>query len=548
MMKRAMICFLIVTHGLRLCAGNFLIPAVNDPFSVAVTDKTRAPFQNHQVTNGSLELVIGLSPGETVPKDTTNFMHLLEKQFRDNGAARTFDSLAMLARSGKLVIRSVRVSYSEDDYKSGGSNSGTSSFIQDEKEQTNVTTGITPVYRILNGYSYKISQQQSWYTAFIKATPFRKLSLKGGYLSFFEQMPLEIKLLFFLALFAFFFLFNIASVALVVVISNVEINRRKAWYVKQRQYVIEVLSPLLIGESELKADEQEQIENSLRSYTSHRERQVIIDVLLEARRNLTGNAASVLFILYDHLQLDKVSISSTRSVDLYRRIMGIRELAFLGSNTYSSVLTPYLNSRNPNVRTEAILAYILLDKQSPLGFLDYLHHPFVRWIQLSAYYTMYFNGVQPPILRRFLSHHDPQVVLWSLRLISIYNQLDTTRDVSRCLTSPDPKIRQVAIQTSLSLENWKVKEMLKKRYQDEPLPVKLEILKVVNYFADSSDTPFLKILINSGTFIEVREAVRILYNMGENSRKELTELDSSMSGTLTRYINHVAEPKNAIAL
>lgn len=546
-MLRVLICLLIVTNGLGLYARDFLMITKKSSFPVSVIDKPTEPIHGQQVVSGSSELVLCLSPGATVPKDT-NIMHLLEKQFRDNGTACTFDSLAVLVRSGKLVIRSVRVYSSGIDEIFGRSNYRTSSFVQEDIEQTKVTSVIPPGFRILNGYSYKISQRRSWYSAFIKASPFRKLSLKDGLFSFFEQMTLESKLLLFLALFAFFFLLNIAFVALIVVISNDMLNRRKAWYTKQRQQVIEALSPLLIGEGEIKADEQEQIESNLRSFASCRERKVIIDVLLEARRNLTGNAASVLFVLYDRLQLDKVSISSSRSFDLYRRIMGIRELAFLGSKSYSSVLSPYLNSRNANVRTEAILAYILLDKESPLGFLDYLHHPFVRWIQLSAYYTMYFNDVQPPVLRRFLSHHDPQVVLWCLRLISIYNQLDTSRDVSRCLISPDPKIRQVAIQTSLSLENWKVKELLKKQYTDEPLTVKLEILKVVNYFASSEDTPFLKILVNSGTFIEVREAVRILYNMGENSRKELNDLNSSMGGTLSRYINHVAEPKNSITL
>lgn len=542
-----MICILIVTNGLWLYANDFSIANDKDIFSVAVTGKTLTPIHDDQMASGSSELVLFLSLGETVPKDI-NILQLLEKQFRDNGAARTFDSLAVMTRAGKLLVRSVRVSQVGDNYFTSGVYPGTFSIVKEEKEQTKVTLGIPPGFRILKGYSYKISQRQSWYSAFIKASPFRKISLKGGLLSFFEQMPLEGKLLFFLALFAFFFLFNIAFVALVVVISNDIINRRKAWYTKQRQQVIEVLSPLLIGEGELNTEEHEHIENTLRSHVSRRERQVIIDVLLESRRNLTGNAATLLSVLYERLQLDKVSVSSTRSVNPYSCVMGIRELAFLGSKPYSSVLSPYLNSRNPNVRTEAILAYILLYKESPLGFLDYLHHPFVRWIQLSAYYTMYFNDVQPPTLRRFLSHHDPQVVLWRLRLISIYNQLDTTRDVSRCLISPDPKIRQVAIQTSLSLENWKVKELLKKQYTDEPLTVKLEILKVLNYFAGSEDMPFLKILVSSGTFIEVREAVRILYNMGENSRKELTDLNSSMGGTLIRYINHVAEPKNSITL
>lgn len=542
LLRCSLICPLIVAGGIRLFARDFSNVAHEGIVSGFDTVKITGFLNSNQAVSRSCDIFLTLSYSGAVPNDS-NSVSLLEKQFQEYGGVSVIDSLAAFVRTGKLEIRSFRVSSS-----GGGYNAEASSSVMEVKGLTNATSGIPPGFRILDGYSYKMSQRRSWYSSLLYISTFPKLSSKRGFLSFFEQLTLESKLLFFLTMFAFFFLFNITTVTIVVVISNKSINRRKAWYTKQRQYVIEVLSPLLVGEGEIQAGQQDQIENNLRSFTSSREKQVIIDVLLEARRNLTGNAASVLSVLYERLQLSKVSVSSTRSVNLFRRVMGLRELAYLGSKPYSSVLSPFLNSRNPNVRTEAILAYILLDKQSPLGFLDKLHHPFVRWTQLSAYYTMYFNDVRPPILRQYLNHHDPHVVLWCLRLIAIYNQLDTMRDVSRCLTSADPKIRLVAIQTSLSLENWKVKELLKKRYQDEPLPVRLEIIRVISYFAGCEDMPFLKTLVTVGTFQEVREAVRILYNMGENTRKELDDLDHSMSGTLTRFINHVAVAKNNITI
>lgn len=367
-------------------------------------------------------------------------------------------------------------------------------------------------------------------------------------LIFLERSSLGYRLLFLLGAAALFFFLNIAFVVLVVVVTNRVKNQRAERYSRCRSHVIGALSPLLFNLENSGMRERELAVDSLRLLRKKFEQQVIIDVLMEAGRNLTGSSNVVFSELYEKLGLYKVSISATRSVDSFRKAMGIRELAYLSSRSNGSLLSPFLDSRNPNVLQEAILAYILVEKESPLGFIDRLNRPFTRWIQLSAYYTMYFNGIEPPLLRQFLNHHNHQVVLWCLRLVAIYNQVEATREVTRCLTHQDADVQQVAVQVSLVLENWKVKDMLKKRYADEPLRVRLEILKLIRHFADKKDTPFLNSVIGRGTFTEVRESVRILYELDGDSREELHQTISLSPEKLSPFINHVAEPKNRIAI
>lgn len=367
-------------------------------------------------------------------------------------------------------------------------------------------------------------------------------------LPYIEKVALGYQMLFWMALMAFFFGINVAFVAIVVVVSNYVKNSRTNYYTKQRQHVIAILSSLLFDGDDVKDTTQEEAVNSLRLLTSRRDRQVIIDVLLEIKRNLTGNNSERIIELYDELKLAEVSKSKLRSLSRYPRASGIRELAYLGNESYSKIILPYLNSKKQIVQTEAIMASVLLEKQNPFGFLNHTDRPFVRWMQLCAYSTLYFNDIQPPKLQSLLSHHDPQIVLFGLRMIAIYNQLDATREVSRCLVNPDPKIRQVAIQTSVVFENWRVKALLKRRYLQESPRVKTEILNAINSFAGNDDIPFLIDLAKTGSFIEVREVVSRLYLMEGLGRESLTDLNQSLNGSLSMFIKHASDLNTNIAV
>ncbi len=363
---------------------------------------------------------------------------------------------------------------------------------------------------------------------------------------FFEQLSLGYKLLFYFAIFATLFLLNIAVVTLITVLSNWLMNRHSRWYKKTRGQIIDILSPLVFGEDEdnFNNEEHKIAKHELSKYSSIKEKRVVIDVMLETRRNLTGNSINILTDLYSRLELNNISILNTKSINPHRRIMGIRELAYLSTQSHSSFLAHYLNSQDAMVRLEVILAYILMEKQSPLGFLKHLDRPFSRWLQLSAYYTLYFNDLTPPSARSSLNHRDPQVVIWCLRIIATYNQFDSEEEVTHCLSHSNPEVRMAAIQTSEAIENWQAKALLKEKYLEEPLKIKIEILNFLKHFSAEEDIPFLTKLVNTGTFVEKREAVRILYKMSDNSRKILQEENDALGGELNRFINHITEPLN----
>lgn len=370
-----------------------------------------------------------------------------------------------------------------------------------------------------------------------------------SFITFFEHLSLGYRLLLFLGLFAFFFLLNIVFVLLVVTISNHNINRKKRRYNNTREYVIEILSPLLYdSDNEIRQD-QETAKQALKKLKTNKEKQVIIDVLMEARRNLTGNSINLLLEFYEHLKLYKLSESSIASFRWYAKAQGLREISYLGERLKrdDSLLKKYLNSRNHKLRLEAILAFILV-KDEPLGVLDYLNKPFSRWIQLSAYYTMYANSVEPPLLGNNLEHNNPQVVMWCLRLIAIYNQVETSNKVTRCLIHKSEQVRKVAVQASVAIENWRVKGLLKKRYFNESIHVKIEILNLISHFSDSGDTQFLLAVIRSGEFIEVLKAAGILYQLDGDARNVLYAIDEKQDKQLALIIKHVAEPLNKVAV
>lgn len=364
--------------------------------------------------------------------------------------------------------------------------------------------------------------------------------LPGEFLSFVEDFS-GVSLTFYLILFALFFLANIAFVIVVTVISNWIFNKKERYYENKRKEIIDIVSPYFYDE--LEKDEEEEILKQLSQYTSRKDRQIILNVLLEGKRNFVGESSSKIKDLYRVLDLHKLSLRKVRFGNWYKRSMGLRELAFLGTVDFKDKIKKYINDRHQHVRAEAILSYMLLDDKNPFGFLLELKYAFVRWDSFSIYYTMYFNGIEPPSMVDMLDHPDREVRLFILRMISIYNQLDAVKKVAKCLLDDDPEIRQEAIITLRSLEYFRVKEMMKKRYDEECYPVRLEILRSMKHFIEDQDISFLEERVRK-VFSEVFEAVTLLYRFSDYGEQRLWVLNKELEGKIEEFIKHVAEPRN----
>ncbi len=367
-------------------------------------------------------------------------------------------------------------------------------------------------------------------------------SVVNNFFAYVDKISLGYSLLFYMALFAFFFLFNIASVVTITLISNWIFNKKESYYKYKRKEIIEIVSPYFYDD--LDDHEEAAIVQRLSQYKSLKDKQIIIDVLIEGKRNFTGEGSIRIKALYQVLQLHKVSLRKIKYGNWYRRSVGLRELAFLGRRAFKTEIEKYINDNNQYVRTEAILSYMLLDDKNPFGFLMELKYSFVRWDSLSIYYTMYFNGIDPPRMAQMLQHSDLQVRLFLLRMIAIYNQLDAVREVAKCLLDENPEIRQEAIVSLRSLEYYRVKVLMKNRYVDECQPVRLEILRSMKHFIEDDDILFIEERVRKGSFDEVFEAVKLLYRFSGYGEQRLWLLNEEMEGKIAVFIKHVAEPRN----
>ncbi len=362
------------------------------------------------------------------------------------------------------------------------------------------------------------------------------------FLAFIDKISLGYGLLYYLALLACFFLFNIASVVMVTVVSNWFFNRKEAYYKSKRKEIIEIVSPYFYDV--LDPEEEAELVEKLEKYKRLKDKQIVIDVLIEGKRNFIGESSGKIKELYEILDLHKVSLRKVRMGNWYRRSIGLRELAFLGRKGFKNEIKKYINDDHQYVRTEAVLSYMLLDEKNPFGFLRELKYSFVRWDSLSIYYTMYFNGIEPPPMVDMLKHPDPQVRLFLLRMISNYNQLDAVKEVTKYLLDDDPEIRQEAVITLRSLEYYRIKALMKKRYADEIEPVRMEILRSMKHFIEDHDITFLEERVRKGSFGEVFEAVRILYRFSGYGEQRLWVLNQELQGKIEVFIKHVVEPRN----
>ncbi|HPI82024.1 MAG TPA: HEAT repeat domain-containing protein [Candidatus Paceibacterota bacterium] len=276
-------------------------------------------------------------------------------------------------------------------------------------------------------------------------------------------------------------------------------------------------------------------------------KQILIDQIIDVAKNLRGINLQKLQELYFGLKLHKKTFRKIKWGIWHRKIKGIKEISALSLYEKKDLILKYSNSRNSILRMEAQTALIDLSRfdkdPKPFEFLDHLTVPFSTWEQISIYQTMIERGIEPPDFLRWLFSDNHTVILFCLRMIREYKQVQNASYVKDLAWHDNEEVRKLAYEVMGDLKMVPQLKEVRKLFKDETPENRREMIRSMRKAADPTLINFLRRVIDSEDDAETLvEAVRGIKDA--EGGNEI--LDKMMKDTYKNYniiIKHVKDRK-----
>lgn len=325
------------------------------------------------------------------------------------------------------------------------------------------------------------------------------------------------------------------GILLIIILMN---RRRMEKEAKLREFLLEKYQGMIVDYlfGDTKAEE------FLPVASDSFRRQVLIDQMIDVSVNLRGETAKKLVSLYKFLNLDKDSVNRAKSRKWHLKIKGFRELAFMDIRDANAEIYKALNSSNEILRMEAQIALVRLNDSNPFGFLSHLTRPFSLWEQITLHEMMVQHDIEAPAFSQFLNSPNDTVVMFALRMIREFKQIDAEAGLTEMLGHPSSDVRHLAVQVAGDLRLTSTLIIMKHMYKNQDYRICLEIVRSMGKMPDPSMIGFLKLVLDKEDDVQLQiEATKAIENMGEEGVRSLVKLMKSEYKNYSIIVRHVLD-------
>lgn len=224
-------------------------------------------------------------------------------------------------------------------------------------------------------------------------------------------------------------------------------------------------------------------------------RKVLSEILLDLRRDVSGEAQQSLFNLYTDLGLDKDAFSKLKSWRWQVISKGILELTQMEVAESYSFVTKFINDKRSTIRKQAEIATVTLRHEGINYFLDTTRYKISEWQQLKLLDVLRNQkDFRPPRFKSWLTSNNKYVVLFALRLIKFYNQNDANDSLIELVKHKNNQIKEEAIACIKEFNVTAALETLKLVFWNCSVDIKIAILGAIGEIGSTDDMEFLELI------------------------------------------------------
>ncbi len=222
-------------------------------------------------------------------------------------------------------------------------------------------------------------------------------------------------------------------------------------------------------------------------------RKVLVEIFLDLKKDISGEANLVLSQLYRNLGLHLYAFDALKSRRWVKISTGIQELNELHVEEGYGFIKPFINHRRGIIRKQAQLAIVSLKHEGICYFLDSNKYPISEWQQLKLMDVLRnLKDFQPPRFRRWLTSKNKYVVLFALRLLKHYKQNDANASLIELVKHRNDQIKTEAIDCIREFCVFDALDIMKAVFWKYSPEIKILLLDTIANLGTEKDIPFLK--------------------------------------------------------
>jgi len=243
---------------------------------------------------------------------------------------------------------------------------------------------------------------------------------------------------------------------------------------------------------------------------------IVTDELLFLYHSFSGESKTNLWELYMKSGFLEYSEKKVKSLQWDISAQGVREVAEMRDERILPTLKKLSNSSNKLVQENVQLSLVKINGFRGLDFLSTVETPISDWQQINLIEVLKeYTNTPIPDFTIWLSSTEKTVILFAVRLIHQFKQIDRSNKLIPFLDYGDVKIKTEVIRTLVGFNKSEILDTLIKKYEQESFIIKLEIIKAYSFLSQSDDVAILAKWIINTTDLEIQkncvEAVINLY-------------------------------------
>lgn len=313
--------------------------------------------------------------------------------------------------------------------------------------------------------------------------------------------------------------------------NNIRVTVKKN--IKYTNYVEELLVNFLYSGKEgsgFSKSQKKIIKEFKKGIPSKRKRKIIIQTFIKLGEEVSGNMVLTMYKLYEEVGLLNYTIKKLRSKKWNVIALGIRDLREFKVKKTQHLITKFINHRREEVRREAHLYFLELFGYEGLSFLDNLKVPLSEWDQILLLGEMQkIENHEILDLKEWLKSKNDYVVIFILRVVKLFNRLETKEVLLSLIDHSNIEVRLKVIEVLTHFEVIEAKEILKNKIDELSLKEKIAFFKLLTKTATKEDSLLVVDYINHENFELKYKTLRVLKTIDKNlyAKLEKTSDDES---------------------
>ena len=237
----------------------------------------------------------------------------------------------------------------------------------------------------------------------------------------------------------------------------------------------------------------------------HLHRKVLTEILLDLRKDVSGETQQRLFRLYEDLGLHQDAFLKLKSWRWHIVSKGIYELTQMQVAESYGFIKKFINDKRGTIRKQAEIAIVSLKPEGLSYFLDTTEYRISEWQQLKLLDIIRNqDDFQPPRFKAWLVSSNKHVVLFALRLIKYYNQNDAFTSITELVKHRNEHIKKEAIGCLKEFHVVEALPTMKTVFWKSSVDIKIAILDAMSELGTKEDLDFLRSIDSKESNFSVR--------------------------------------------